>query len=311
MRPELRDELDALPQVAVPPARLTGTWPLAEVPALLLGVAAGRREQAIPCRPFLKWVGGKRQLLAEIAQHSPVTFGRYFEPFVGGGALFFHLRPRDAVLADVNERLIRTYRGVRDEVESVIELLRGYPYEADFYYRTRAIPIDRASDAELAAWFIYLNRAGFNGLYRVNRDNQFNVSFGRYSNPTICDPQNLRACSAALRGVELVVGDFGAAVQGARSGDFIYFDPPYVPLSATSSFTSYAADGFDDSDQRRLRAVATTLKKRGVHVLLSNSSAQFVRELYASPFKAVEVYASRAVNCRADRRGAVKELLIR
>ncbi len=264
-----------------------------------------------PCRPFLKWVGGKRQLLPEIVAHAPKSFGRYFEPFVGGGALFFHLRPREAVLADANERLVRTYRGVRDEVESVIDLLRGYPYDPDFYYRTRDVAIDRRSDAEVAAWLIYLNRAGFNGLYRVNRDNQFNVSFGRYSNPTICDPANLRACSEALRGVELVVGDFADAVADARRGDFAYFDPPYVPLSATSCFTSYAADGFDADDQRRLRATAVKLKKRGVRVLLSNSSAPFVRELYSGGFEAIEVYASRAVNCRADRRGAVKELLIR
>lgn len=265
----------------------------------------------VPCRPFLKWVGGKRQLLPDLVSRVPRSFGRYFEPFVGGGALFFHLRPREAVLADANERLIRTYRGVRDDVERVIKLLSGYPYDPEFYYRTRAVPIDLASDVEVAAWFIYLNRAGFNGLYRVNRDNNFNVSFGRYVNPTICDAPNLRACSEALRNVDLVVGDFADAVKDARRGDFAYFDPPYVPLSATSCFTSYAADGFDADDQRRLRTTAAKLKKRGVRLLLSNSSARFVRELYAGAFEATEVFASRAVNCRADRRGVVKELLFR
>jgi DNA adenine methylase len=264
-----------------------------------------------PARPFLKWVGGKRQLLPHLASNVPRCLGRYFEPFVGGGALFFHLQPRNAVLADANERLIRTYRGIRDDVEGVIDLLRRYPYDPEFYYRTRDVPIDRRSDVEVAAWFIYLNRAGFNGLYRVNRQNQFNVSFGRYANPTICDAPNLRACSEALRGVELIIGDFAAAVRGARRGDFVYFDPPYVPLSATSCFTSYAAEGFGADDQRRLRATAAALKKRGVRVLLSNSSAPFVRELYAGSFEAIEVYASRAVNCRSDRRGAVKELLLR
>ena len=266
---------------------------------------------ASSCRPFLKWVGGKRQLIPQLLANAPPAFGRYYEPFVGGGALFFHLRPRAAVLADANERLIRTYRGVRDDVEAVIDRLRRYPYESSFYYRMRALPIDRRSDAEVAAWFIYLNRAGFNGLYRVNRENQFNVSFGRYTNPTICDAENLRACSAALKGTELVVGDFADVVGKAQCGDFVYIDPPYVPLSATSCFTSYAADGFGADDQRRLRATASKLKKRGVRVLLSNSSAPFVRELYAGQFKTVEVYASRAVNCRADRRGAVKELLIK
>lgn len=267
-------------------------------------------DEEAPGRPFLKWVGGKRQLLPAIVANAPRKFRRYFEPFLGGGALFFHLRPRNAVLADANERLIRTYRGVRDDVESVIELLRGYPYEPDFFYQTRSVAVDRRSDAEVAAWFIYLNRAGFNGLYRVNRRNQFNVSFGRYSNPKICDAANLRACSEALRGVDLVVGDFEDVVSMARRGDFAYFDPPYVPLSTTSCFTSYGADGFGGDDQRRLCTTAARLKRRGVDVLVSNSAAPFVRELYAG-FETVEVYAARAVNCRPERRGAIKELLIR
>ncbi len=266
---------------------------------------------AAPCRPFLKWVGGKRQLVPELVARAPRSFGRYFEPFVGGGALFFHLLPREALLADANERLIRTYRAVRDDVEAVIDLLRGYPYDSEFYYRLRETAVDARSDTEVAAWFIYLNRAGFNGLYRVNRGNRFNVSFGRYVNPTICDAENLRACSEALRGAELVVGDFASAVGDARRGDFAYFDPPYVPLSATSSFTSYASDGFGPDDQRRVRSTAEDLKKRGVRVLLSNSSAPFVRALYADGFILSEVSATRAVNCRADRRGSVKELLIR
>lgn len=272
---------------------------------------ARKLDLCAPCRPFLKWVGGKRQLVPHLVAGAPRSFRRYFEPFVGGGALFFHLQPRDAVLADANERLIRTYRAVRDDVEGVIELLRGYPYDSDFYYDIRELAVDARSDVEVAAWFVYLNRAGFNGLYRVNRDNQFNVSFGRYVNPTICDAENLRACSKALHGVELVVGDFGEVVGKARRGDFAYFDPPYVPLSVTSCFTSYAADGFGSDDQRRLRVVASKLKTRGVHILLSNSSAPFVRELYATGFKVSEVAANRAVNCRADRRGSVKELLIR
>lgn len=138
-----------------------------------------------PCRPFLKWVGGKRQLIPDLLARAPRSFGRYFEPFVGRGALFFHLRPRNAVLADANERLIRTYRGIRDDVGAVIDLLRTYPYESDFYCRFRALDVDARSDAEVAAWFVYLNRAGFNGLYRVNRGNHFNVSFGRYVNPTV------------------------------------------------------------------------------------------------------------------------------
>jgi DNA adenine methylase len=262
-------------------------------------------------RPFLKWVGGKRQLLAALHAHRPQTFGRYFEPFVGGGALFFDLAPSRAVLADCNERLVRAYVGIRDSVDEVIALLRTYPHERDFYLAFRKRPIDARSDAEVAAWFVYLNKTGFNGLYRVNSRNLVNVPFGRYAKPNICDEVTLRACSAALAGARIVHGDFEQGVKGARAGDFVYFDPPYVPLSATSTFTSYTAAGFGLEDQRRLRDVAWQLKKRGVHVLVSNSSAPAVRALYADGFELVEVAAKRAVNSDPTRRGAVTELLIR
>lgn len=264
-------------------------------------------------RPFVKWVGGKRQLLREIAALTPERFGRYFEPFVGGGALFFSLRPRDAFLSDANERLVRTYRAVRDEPESVIGLLSSYPHDQAFYMELRARGIDAASDIEVAAWFIYLNRTGFNGLYRVNQAGRFNVPFGRYANPTICDADNIRACSRALQSATLARSDFWQAeATTAETGDFVYFDPPYVPLSATSSFTAYQAGGFSSDDQRRLRDLAARLVRRGVHVLLSNSSAPLVRELYgAPPFEIHEVAAKRSVNCKAGGRGAVKELLIR
>ena len=262
-------------------------------------------------RPFIKWAGGKRQLLPALIERVPDTFGTYFEPFLGGGALYFSQRPERAVLADVNTRLIRTYRGVRDRVDDVIGLLRQYPYDSKFYYDLRRVDIDSASDAEVAAWFIYLNKTGYNGLYRVNRGNGFNVPFGRYANPTICDEPTLRACSAALTTVgQLLVSDFEVAVEGARRGDFVYFDPPYVPLSVTSSFTSYTSDGFGPKNQVRLRDVARRLKEEGVRVLLSNSSAPFVRDLYAEGFGVEEVAATRMVNSRASARGAVTELVI-
>src|ERR1019366_10775830 len=154
-------------------------------------------------RPFIKGAGGKRQLLPSLLQHTPPKAARYFEPFIGGGALFFALRPKRAVLADVNARLIRTYKGVQNNVEEVIGLLRSYPHNPTFFYKFREKNIDTGSDAEVAAWFIYLNKTGFNGLYRVNRDNRFNVPFGRYTNPNICDESTLRACSAALADAEL------------------------------------------------------------------------------------------------------------
>ncbi|MEO8178076.1 MAG: DNA adenine methylase [Deltaproteobacteria bacterium] len=269
------------------------------------------------CRPFIKWAGGKRQLLPELRRYVPAHFERYIEPFVGGGALFFELSSRlgsartpRALLADVNERLIRTYQGVRDSVEDVITLLREFKHEEKFYYSVRERAIDSQSDAEVAAWLIYLNKIGFNGLYRVNRQNRFNVPFGRHKNPTICDEQTLRGCSRALSGVELQVARFEQAVEHAQPGDLVYFDPPYVPVSVTSSFTKYTWDGFDADAQVRLRDVALGLKQRGVHVLLSNSSASSVRELYSKDFKIAEVSATRLVNSKAARRGAITELVI-
>src|SRR5580658_4291008 len=259
-------------------------------------------------KPFLKLAGGKRQLLPSLLEHAPSSRSTYFEPFIGGGAFFFALRPWRAVLADVNERLIRTYRGVRDDVEAVIRLLRSYPHDSAFFYRFREEAVDSGSDAEVAAWFIYLNKTGYNGLYRVNRENRFNVPFGRYVNPAICDKSTLRACAAALRDVELLVEDFEAVAERAKPGDFVYFDPPYVPLSATSSFTSYTSGGFGLPEQTRLRDVAKRLKQRGVHVLLSNSSAPFIRDLYGEGFEIEEVSAMRFVNSRSSARGAIAEL---
>ncbi|MBK8254467.1 MAG: DNA adenine methylase [Polyangiaceae bacterium] len=267
-------------------------------------------------RPFLKWVGGKRALLPVLNANSPKTFGRYHEPFVGGGAVFFNLAqrkalPKGAVLSDNNERLIRAYRGVRDSVEHVISLLQEYPYEKNFYLAMRERPIDAATDAEVAAWFIYVNRTGFNGLYRVNQKNQFNVPFGDYTNPKICDAENLRACAKALSQAELRCEPFDLVAERAAPGDFVYFDPPYVPLSTTSSFTSYTANGFGHAHQQKLANVARSLKARGVHVLLSNSSAPLVRELYSEGFATIEVHAARSVNSRGDGRGKIVELLMR
>jgi len=262
-------------------------------------------------QPCIKWAGGKRQLLPEIRKHVPKKFGRYFEPFIGGGALFFDLEPCGATLCDQNERLVRTYIGVRDDVEGVIRLLSTYPYKKSFYMKTRALSTTRMSGAEQAAWFLYLNRAGFNGLYRVNKKNEFNVPFGRYENPTICDAERLRECSKALGSAVIAKCDFQKMLDGARKGDFVYFDPPYVPLSATSNFTSYTDKGFGPADQVRLRDVALSLKKRGVHVLLSHSSAPMVRDLYASGFQIFPVTATRAINSKTEKRGAIAELLIK
>lgn len=261
--------------------------------------------------PYLKWAGGKRSMLRHLVPHVPPSYGTYFEPFVGGGALFFALQPEKAVLSDVNRRLVRSYAAVRDDVDALIQLLKTYPYEKEFFLTMRAVRIDDRSDVEVAAWLIYLNRSCFNGLYRVNRDNVFNVPFGRYANPTICDAANLRACSDALAGVSILHEPFESVLGRAESGDFIYFDPPYLPISATSSFTGYSPDGFGLDDHRRLRDTARNLKKRGVHILLSNSAAPAIRELYADGFEVSEVLAGRAINASGDGRGKIPELIIR
>lgn len=264
-------------------------------------------------KPFIKWVGGKRQLLPTLISHYRGEPG-YHEPFLGGGAFFFclmdrMLRPKEAFLSDQNARLVRTYLGVRDDVDGVVRLLKTYPYEATFFASMRKMDVDRADDTSCAAWFIYLNRTGFNGLYRVNKKNEFNVPFGRYTNPMVCDEENLRACSRVLQGVTIAHADFTRVNTSSRQGDFLYFDPPYVPLSATSDFTGYTQEGFADADQVRLRDLALQMRSEGRTVVLSNSSAPRVRELYRA-FTCEEVDAKRNLNSKGDRRGAVKELVI-
>jgi DNA adenine methylase len=273
-----------------------------------------RRRFPVP-HPFVKWVGGKRFLIPEISAHiakyMPGGFGTYHEPFVGGGALFFHLKPERAVISDNNERLVRTYRGIRDQLEDVILNLDAIDNDKETFLQIRAMQVDDLEyDAEVAAWFIYLNKTGFNGLYRVNRKNIFNVPYGKNPNATVCDVENLRACSEALAETTIGEGDFTTVLDQAQPGDFVYFDPPYAPLTETSNFTSYTRDKFAAVDQERLRNVALDLKRSGVHVLLSNSDAPLVHDLYAEGFESREVLVPRNVNSVASKRGKVPELLI-
>lgn len=262
-------------------------------------------------RPFLKWVGGKGQILNRLLSLVPDFSGTYHEPFLGGGALFFALRPRRAILADCNQRLIRTYRGLRDHPDRVIAHLRKSPYEKTFYLAQRDRPIDAETDVDVAAWMIYLNRTGFNGLYRVNSRNQFNVPFGRHTRPLICDEANLQACSAVLQRAQVLHDTFESVESRTQPGDFVYFDPPYEPLSNTSNFTSYSSGGFTIDDQRRLRDLAVRLKRRHVHVLVSNSAAEPIYALYDRHFEVHEVQALRKVNCRGEGRGRITELILR
>jgi DNA adenine methylase len=272
--------------------------------------------------PFMKAVGGKRQLLPELRKHVPAKIKQYFEPFVGGGALFFDLAGRAifqrAVLNDRNPDLIAAYLTVRDNVDRLVEVLKGYAvlYEQggeDFYYKVRAGHHDPAlHPARAAARFLFLNKTCFNGLYRVNKAGKFNVPHGKYASPGICNEDVLRAASSALQGVQITSSDFLDCSEGGSAGDFYYFDPPYIPASASADFTNYTCEGFDLLDQERLRDFALLLKGRGVSVLLSNSDTPLVRELYSSAlgFGLRRVEARRNVNSDAKKRGAVGELLI-
>jgi len=262
-------------------------------------------------RPFVKWAGGKRQLLPQILAKLPPSFGTYHEPFVGGGAVFFAVAAgKKAVLSDSNERLVRAYKGIKSDVEQVIALLDEYPKSREFFLSMRDQDIDRRSDAEVAAWFIYMNKLAFNGLYRVNSKNKFNVPYGDNENAVICDRDNLRACARALVNATIEREEFLDVGRRAEPGDLVYFDPPYFPLSATSYFTSYTARGFTRRDQEKLRDLAMELKERGVHVLLSNSPP--AAELYTKElgFRVTEVLAARNVNSKAELRGKITELLI-
>lgn len=261
--------------------------------------------------PFIKWAGGKGKMLTHLQPFVPATFGRYHEPFVGGAAMFYALQPARAVVGDTNPELVNAYTVVRDSVGGLIVELHQHFYDKDHFYEVRALDPRTLSPTARAARFIFLNRTCFNGLHRVNRRGQFNVPFGQYTNPVICDAANLRACSAALQSVDLNEEPFERVLDRAVAGDFVYFDPPYLPISATSSFTAYTADGFGLTDHRRLRDVAAILKARGVSVLISNSAAPAIRALYADGFEVTQVLAARAINSKAGGRGAVTELMIR
>ena len=276
---------------------------------------------ALPAKPFLKWAGGKRQSLPQLLANMPRSFKTYYEPMLGAGALFFGLydqtlEPRKAVLADINHDLVNTYEVVRSKLDKLIPLLKQHAakHSRTYYYRLRMADRDSAfwtwSDVERAARFIYLNKTCYNGLYRVNSRDEFNVPFGDYKQPSILDEETLRNCSHALQQTTLLRGSFEQVVEDAKRGDFVYFDPPYEPLNQTSNFTQYAHGGFSSTDQTRLAETYRELNRRGVHVMLSNSSAPLIHKLYHG-FEIVEVSVARAINSKAERRGKVTELLVK
>lgn len=269
----------------------------------------------ICARPFVKWAGGKTSLLPTLLEHAPQHFESYFEPFVGGGALFFALREERGKifghLNDTNRRLMQTYAAVKLDVDDVIARLRRMKNTEAFFYRTRSKKTDLMSPPDLAAWYIYLNKTCFNGLYRVNKKGIFNVPYGYYKNPPICDVENLRACSTALRGVKLTSTDFVKSTAYAVEGDFVYFDPPYL-RRVGHEFVAYGADHFGIEDHERLRDHALELKGRGVNVMISNSGAEPVREMYRGrKWKITEVQGARSIGASAHSRGVVPDLIIR
>jgi DNA adenine methylase len=259
--------------------------------------------------PFLKWAGGKSELLPEIEKRLPRSFNTYWEPFIGGGALYFRISPASAVISDANEELVNCYQVVRDKVEELIEALRRRSNSREYFLRIRKVQPWQLEPVERAARLIYLNKTCYNGLYRVNQKGEFNVPFGRYENPRICDESGLREASRILQRAEIICRDFRHLLYKAQPGDFVYFDPPYSPLSKTSSFTGYSEAPFDHREQKALRQVFNALAERGCHVMLSNSDTEFTRKLYHR-FSLQAVQASRAINCNADKRGKISELII-
>jgi len=264
-------------------------------------------------KPFVKWAGGKRQLLEELTRGLPY-FENYHEPFLGSGAMFFRLeamnRIKRAFLSDSNEELINAYSVIKNEVfELMSELSKPiYSNNEAAYYKIRASK--PTSKVERAARFIYLNKTAFNGLYRVNSKGEFNVPFGRYDNPKILDSENLLLVHRALQKDELYCGDFGIVLKNARRGDLVYFDPPYVPISKTSNFTGYTREGFGESEQKRLFRIYKELDARGCFVILSNSYSDIIFDLYAE-YELEVVHASRMINCKAEGRGKIRELIVR
>ncbi len=275
-------------------------------------------------KPYLKWAGGKRQLLPEIQKYLPAQIYdyTYYEPFVGAGAVFFELQPQHVVINDYNEQLIGTYVAIRDNVDVLIELLKKHKenLSEEYFYEIRSLdrtPDDfgRLSPIERAARLIFLNKTCYNGLYRVNSQGLFNVPYGKYKNPVIYEEAVLRAISTYLNdnGNEITImrGDFADAVRNAEKQSFVYFDPPYHSPN-NANFTGYQADGFDEGEQTRLRNVFQDLTDRGIQCLLSNADTEFIRDLYNDArYEIVSVLAKRTINSDAAGRGNVNEILVK
>jgi len=264
--------------------------------------------------PFLKWVGGKRQLISQMNKYFPINFNKYIEPFVGGGAVLFYLKPKFSIIIDINKELINCYKVIKNNVNELIELLKTHKNEKNYYYEIRALDRDKEkfnklSTIEKASRMIYLNRCCYNGLYRVNSKGQFNVPFGKYKNPNFCDEENLYSVSKTLKNVKIIHGSFEICLEYAEKGDFVYIDPPYYPISKTASFTSYTKENFGEDSQQKLFNVFKKLDERDCKLMLSNSYSEYIKNLYKD-YNIITLDARRAINCNAEKRGKINVLLI-
>lgn len=266
--------------------------------------------------PFVKWAGGKRQLLPELLKRVP-KFTIYYEPFVGGGALFFSLQPQKAIINDFNKDLISTYIAINDDVESLIQSLSTYENNAEYYYKIRELDrnpeiFNKMSNIEKASRLIYLNKTCYNGLFRVNSAGEFNSPFGSYKSPNIVNEPTLRAINNYFQNANLtfMTGDFESTLKNIKKGSFVYLDPPYDPISESSNFTCYTNVGFGKDEQIRLKLVCDKLNSKGVKFLLSNSATKFIMDLYEG-YKVEKIPAKRIINSNATLRGDVDEVLIR
>ena len=270
-------------------------------------------------KPFVKWAGGKRQLVPTIlANHLPKNYNlqTYYEPFIGGGALLFSLQPKKAVINDSNAELINCYKTIKNSLDELIEDLKNHKNNEYYYYDIRDWDREKnfksKTEVQRASRIIFLNKTCYNGLFRVNSQGQFNVPFGKYKNPNILDIAVLKAVNKYLNEnqVRILNSDFQEAVKDAKRGDFIYLDPPYDPVSETASFTGYDVNGFNKQEQRRLKEVFDDLNSRGCHILLSNACTEFIEDLYKD-YLHTKISAIRAINCNGKKRGKVDEILVK
>lgn len=274
--------------------------------------------------PIVKWVGGKRQLLPEIETFIPKKISTYVEPFVGGGAVLFHVQPKKAIINDFNNELMNVYKVVKDNPDELISLLKKHEEanreasNGDYYYEIRALDrsdeYEKLSSVERAARILYLNKTCYNGLFRVNQAGQFNAPYGKYKNPAIVNDVTIKAVSNYFNSanIKFLEGDYKQALKGLRKGSFVYFDPPYMPISSSSSFTGYTGAGFDYDKQVELRDECIKLHKKGIKFLQSNSYSPEILDLYSDTtiFKIKIVKAKRSINSKADKRGEISEVLI-